>query len=495
MATILLIDDDVMLLASVGVQLEDAGYTVFKASEIAHAELLFREECPDLVLLEVRIGRDAGWDLLERFASQATVIVLSASGREEDVIRGLNAGAVDYIAKPYRSGELLTRIQLRLKMASQRAVAVAPAPLPAEHAVSTLPHGTQDAITDGGPVVEDRAELSVAREYEQAQTTGHTEQPGTDPDSVVVPVQVPIQAADSGEQSDLASNDLSSSAPVSSTPTPHHADQVVDYTGQRPSSKRDPVFMPESEELALLRSSEQVTSTVPDMFLPELSLGQRLHNERLRRRITLVQAESELHIRMWYLQAMEEEKFALLPRGPLAAQMLRSYATYLGLDEETTMEEYQRLHYTAPVEPPASLGSLRKMDTRTVRWGVWIAAVALALVVSGAGIFFFDPGGVNALSSSLRGLIVAPTITRVPTATVTTAPTSTPTAMPTETPTPDPPPPPPSLPPEGESPEGEVPPERELLPEGEALPESDLREPAASRRPFGRAVRRVSRRL
>lgn len=468
MATILIIDDDVMLLASLGLQLEDAGYTVFKASEIARAEVLFTEQRPDLVLLEVRIGRDSGWDLLERFAGQTTVIVLSACGREEDVIRGLNAGAVDYIAKPYRLGELLTRIRLRLRTANQRTLAVTAAPLSVEQAVPPSPDGIYDAITDGVAGVETSAELSVVHAYEHAQTNASMEQP----ESVVTPANSSMQTTDAGEQPDLDPKALFMPATVADTPDSHDDAQVAAAIEQRPSSRQDPVFMTESEELALLRSSKQVAAE-REPELSELPLGQRLHKERLRRRITLVQAESELHIRMWYLQAMEEEKFTLLPRGPLAAQMLRAYATYLGLDEETTMEEYQRLHYTAPVEPPVALGSSRRINTRAVRWGVWAAAVVLALVVSVAGILFFDPGGVNALSNNLRGLIVAPTATwtPAPTAAPTDTPTATPEPVPTETPTPEPPPPPPPPPPEGELlPQGVVSPGGELRLEGQVLP-------------------------
>ncbi len=54
------------------------------------------------------------------------------------------------------------------------------------------------------------------------------------------------------------------------------------------------------------------------MRLIRLALGQRLKTARQRRRLTLVQAELDTKIRMSYIQAMEEEKFALLPNGPSA---------------------------------------------------------------------------------------------------------------------------------------------------------------------------------
>lgn len=368
LATILVVDDDVTLLTSIGSQLETAGYEVLKAGEIAHAQLLLAEQQPDLIVLEVRTGRDAGWTLLEQFAAQIPILVVSAHSREEDVVRGFEAGATDYISKPYRSSELLARVRARLNPI-MRAGNAAPVTLPS-----------------------------------LSQTDGDSSSPA-DP-----------------------------FAPVSAqTPVPTPAVEQSS-THRSTSADKDPVFISETEELALLRSGSDLPSESHETVTDEIPLGQRLNSERLRRRITLVQAESELHIRMWYLQAMEEEKFALLPRGPLAAQMLRSYATYLGLDANKVMEEYQQLHYSAPAEPPASLGSDRLPRPSIPRWAIITMAVVLALIVSAAGIFFFDPTGASALGDNLRNLIIVPTAT--PTATPTSAPpTTAPTAPATATPT------------------------------------------------------------
>ena len=116
MSQILIIDDDVILLASLGLMLEDAGFSVAKSSDLINAERIYKLYRPDLVLLEVRSERDRGWDLLSRLAVSTPVIVLSAASREEDVVRGFAVGAVDYIAKPYRSSELLVRIRTRIAM-------------------------------------------------------------------------------------------------------------------------------------------------------------------------------------------------------------------------------------------------------------------------------------------------------------------------------------------------------------------------------------------
>src|SRR5215212_6214567 len=115
MATILLVDDDVSLIERIAMQLTDAGYSVLRASRMPHAELLIAEQHPDLVLLDPDIGHGDGWLLLNQFAASTPIIVISAQALEEDIIRGLDAGAADYLPKPFRTGELLARVRSRLR--------------------------------------------------------------------------------------------------------------------------------------------------------------------------------------------------------------------------------------------------------------------------------------------------------------------------------------------------------------------------------------------
>src|SRR5690349_7640600 len=113
MPTILIIDDDVALLARLGTELEQAGYDVLRASETRSADMLLDERRPDLVLLDTDTSRGEGWEVLGRIVDHAPVIVISGRGLEEDIIRGLDAGAVDYLPKPFRTGELLARIRVQ----------------------------------------------------------------------------------------------------------------------------------------------------------------------------------------------------------------------------------------------------------------------------------------------------------------------------------------------------------------------------------------------
>jgi CheY-like chemotaxis protein len=378
MPTLLIIDDDVALLARLSTQLTEAGYDVLRASRAQHAELLIADGKADMTLLDTDMGHGDGWTLLDLAIAKMPVIVISGQGLEEDIIRGLDAGAVDYLPKPFRTGELLARIRLRLRQhAAGRA-----APLAAETAASV----SQPA----------------------APATGTT---------------TPLIQHD---------------APPPAPPAHRRRDSRANI--------EDPVFIPYGEEQRLLREPIQPPADeIED--ISQLSLGQRLHAARQRKRITLVQAELETRpaVRMHYIQAMEEEKFSLLPRGPYAEELLRTYAAYLGLDVPQAVDEYHRLHFTAPIEPPLALGGA-SASRQLPSWLVWLVATVLALLFGVGGIWLYDPNGMSALADR-AGLLAAPppTATATPTVappTATSAPTRTPpptaTATATSTPTPKP---------------------------------------------------------
>jgi cytoskeletal protein RodZ len=152
--------------------------------------------------------------------------------------------------------------------------------------------------------------------------------------------------------------------------------------------------MSEAEEMALLRipDSRPVAGAVAQAVEPDanLSLGPRLRSERLRRHMTLVQVENELKIRMSYLQAIEDEKYTLIPRGPVALQMIRSYVTFLGIDPEPVIEEFRAQHYVEQFEPLPALGG-SQIARSLPAWLIGVVAVLLALVVAVGVILLFDP--------------------------------------------------------------------------------------------------------
>jgi len=120
---VLVIEDDVHTRRSLLTMLEQHGYTPCGAGT-AHAGLeLFFEVRPSVVLLDLGLPDGDGIDVLAKIREwgEVPVIVVSARGKEDDQISALDAGAIDYVVKPLRSGELLARIRVALRYPSPSA--------------------------------------------------------------------------------------------------------------------------------------------------------------------------------------------------------------------------------------------------------------------------------------------------------------------------------------------------------------------------------------
>ncbi len=115
--TILVIDDDKNILAIIGMYLKKEGYAVATCERGDTALKCFRETQPALVVLDVMLPGMDGWGVLEklRAESAAPVIMLTAKGDTLERIQGLDAGADDYIVKPFEAKELLARIKAVLR--------------------------------------------------------------------------------------------------------------------------------------------------------------------------------------------------------------------------------------------------------------------------------------------------------------------------------------------------------------------------------------------
>jgi DNA-binding response OmpR family regulator len=116
-ATILLVDDDSLLTDSLAYILRQEGYIVFVAATGAEAiERATRDE-PDLVLLDISLPDLSGVEVCRRLqtAYRVPIIMLTGRRQEADKIVGLDAGADDYITKPFATGELLARVRAGLR--------------------------------------------------------------------------------------------------------------------------------------------------------------------------------------------------------------------------------------------------------------------------------------------------------------------------------------------------------------------------------------------
>lgn len=116
---VLVADDDEDILALVAFRLERAGYAVVTAQDGEQALALAREKRPDLAVLDVMMPRLTGYEVTERLRRDETtsgipVILLTARAQEADVTRGFEAGADDYVKKPFSPQELRARVQAML---------------------------------------------------------------------------------------------------------------------------------------------------------------------------------------------------------------------------------------------------------------------------------------------------------------------------------------------------------------------------------------------
>ena len=116
---ILVCDDDVDNLDVTTYSLRKLGYQIVTATDGRQALQRYQEESPDLVLLDVNMPRMNGVEVLRQIRERGTTPVIMVTGQdeEEDVVRGFQAGADDYVTKPFSHKELGMRIRAVLNRA------------------------------------------------------------------------------------------------------------------------------------------------------------------------------------------------------------------------------------------------------------------------------------------------------------------------------------------------------------------------------------------
>jgi len=117
---ILIIEDDESISEIVSRVLESEGYTTHIASNGVKGMEQFYLTLPDLIILDVKMPEMDGWETLERIRqiSDCPAIMLTVFGSTDDIIKGLELGADDYLVKPFGIQELIARVTAVLRRTS-----------------------------------------------------------------------------------------------------------------------------------------------------------------------------------------------------------------------------------------------------------------------------------------------------------------------------------------------------------------------------------------
>jgi two-component system response regulator RegX3 len=162
--TVLVVEDEASYVEALTVGLTREGFNVEVATDGAEALLRFEDVTPDLVLLDVMLPKMSGIDVcrLIRKRSQVPIIMVTAKGAEIDTVVGLEVGADDYVAKPYRMRELVARMRAVMRRQGTGTVPDLP-----EMSVGTLTVGTLSLDPEEHRVMLDGAEVALPlKEFE-----------------------------------------------------------------------------------------------------------------------------------------------------------------------------------------------------------------------------------------------------------------------------------------------------------------------------------------
>jgi len=121
MKHILVVDDEIGALTLIGIMLERGGFNVIKAKDANAALAELEKKTPDLIILDVMMPGMDGIELCRVIRNRADtrstpVLILSARGDAESVMRGMDAGANDYLPKPILHHDLVDKVRKMLDM-------------------------------------------------------------------------------------------------------------------------------------------------------------------------------------------------------------------------------------------------------------------------------------------------------------------------------------------------------------------------------------------
>jgi two-component system KDP operon response regulator KdpE len=116
-AEILIIDDEPQIRKLLQINLESNGYKVLQAASGKEGLVMAANHPPELILLDIGLPDMNGHEVLKELKNwyNKSIIILSVQDAEEDIVNALDCGAVDYLTKPFRTGELIARIRSAIR--------------------------------------------------------------------------------------------------------------------------------------------------------------------------------------------------------------------------------------------------------------------------------------------------------------------------------------------------------------------------------------------
>lgn len=119
---ILVVDDEQKIVEVVKSYLQHSGYQVFTANNGKQAMTIFEEFNPDLIILDLMLPDISGEEICKNIRKESTIpiIMLTAKVEEEDILRGLDIGADDYVLKPFSPRQLVARVAAVLRRSSDQ---------------------------------------------------------------------------------------------------------------------------------------------------------------------------------------------------------------------------------------------------------------------------------------------------------------------------------------------------------------------------------------
>ena len=158
---VLVADDDVDLVDLMSYALRREGYTVLSAVDGQQALSRWQSDRPDIVLLDGAMPKMDGFEVCRRIRheSKTPVIMLTARSEEDDVIRGLQVGADDYVTKPFSAKQLVARMNAVLRRSQEHAYTQAANQIRVNDLV--LDRQSHEVSKDGRPVQLTRLEVRI----------------------------------------------------------------------------------------------------------------------------------------------------------------------------------------------------------------------------------------------------------------------------------------------------------------------------------------------